>query len=268
MRTGSNLKLQPAILKTKYAFHLLAAFLKPDVVLDIGSMDGADSKRFARLLPLAHIVAFEGNPYNYRAMCADQDLEIKSIRLENCLVSDSPGESRFFVQRPTGSNSDFNRGTSSTLQRSLNGARTEEVVLHAVRVDEFLNNEYPSASSVVAWVDVEGHSYGVLKGMEDAVDRIKLIHVEVETKEIWPGQRLEHDVLALAGDLGFVTLARGRGDVQRDVILINQSWYAANERSIRKILAVSRSIGPTASRIIETRWWQRFAGPAVARLFA
>ena len=63
--------MQPVILKTKYAFHLLAAFLKPEVILDIGSMDGADSKRFARVVPKARIVAFEGNPYNYQAMCAD-----------------------------------------------------------------------------------------------------------------------------------------------------------------------------------------------------
>jgi FkbM family methyltransferase len=256
------------ILKTKYAFHLLAAFLRPEVVLDIGSMDGADSKRFARILPQAQIVAFEGNPYNYRAMCADKDLNNEYIRLENCLVSDKPGESRFFVQRPTGGNSDFNRGTSSTLQRSLDGARSEEVALEAVRVDGFLNNEYPSASKVAAWVDVEGHSYGVLKGMESAADRIKLIHVEVETKEVWPGQKLEDEVLALAADMGFVALARARGDVQRDVILVNESWYAANKASIHKILTVTRSIGPTASRIIETRWWQRIVRPVVERLFA
>lgn len=249
--------MQPAILKTKYAFHLLAAFLRPEVVLDIGSMDGADSKRFARILPKAQIVAFEGNPYNYRAMCADAELTNGLVRLENCLVSDSPGESRFFVQRPTGGDAGFNRGTSSTLQRSLDGARSEEVLLDAVRVDGFLDNEYPSASRVAAWIDVEGHSYGVLKGMDGAADRIKLIHVEVETKEVWSGQKLEHEVLGLAKEMGFVKLASGPGDVQRDVILVNKSWYAANKLPIQNLLRISRLIGPTASRIIETRLWQQ-----------
>jgi FkbM family methyltransferase len=260
--------LQPTILKTKYAFHLLAAFLRPEVVLDIGSMDGADSKRFARILPQAQIVAFEGNPYNFRAMSADKELKQRLIRLENCLVSDSTGESRLFVQRPMGGDAEFNRGTSSTLQRTLDGARLEEVVLDAVRVDEFLDKEYLSVSSVAAWVDVEGHSYGVLKGMERAVDRIKLIHVEVETKEIWPGQKLEREVLALAGNMGFIAIASGHGDVQRDIILVNESWYAANNASIQKILAVSRSIGPTASRIVETHWWRQFVAPAFGKLFS
>ena len=260
--------MQPTILKTKYAFHLLAAFLRPEVVLDIGSMDGADSKRFARILPKAQIVAFEGNPYNFRAMCADAELKNELVRLENCLVSDNPGESRFFVQRPTGGDTGFNRGTSSTLQRSLDGARSEEVVLDAVRVDGFLNNEYPSASRVAAWVDVEGYSYGVLKGMDGAADRIKLIHVEVETKEIWSGQKLERDVLSLASEMGFIAIARGRDNVQRDVILANQSWYADRKESIDRILAVSRFIGPTASRIVETNWWRKFFAPAFGRLFS
>ena len=107
--------------------------------------------------------------------------------------------------------------------------------------------------------------YGVLKGMEGAADRIKLIHIEVEATEIWPGQKLEREVLALAEDLGFVTLARGRGEAQRDVILVNESWYAANKSRIQSILRMSRLIGPTASRIIETRWWQRLFAPATAR---
>lgn len=260
--------MQPAILKTKYAFHLLAAFLKPEVILDIGSMDGADSKRFSRLVPEARVVAFEGNPYNYQAMCADEGLKKESIRVEHRLISDKPGETRFFVQRPEGSDSGFNRGTSSTLPRSVNGAHQEAVVLDAVRVDEFLDNEYPAALRVAAWVDVEGNSYSVLKSMECAADRIKLIHLEVETKEIWPGQRLERDVITLAEHMGFVMLARGRDEVQRDVILANDNWYQTNIEPVRKILAVASVIGPTASRIVETRCWQGFARPVLSRCFA
>ncbi len=111
--------VQPLILKTKYAFHLLLAYMKPDVVLDVGSMDGADSKRFSKLVPAANVVAFEGNPYNYRAMMADEDLGKQSIRIENRLVSEAPGKARFYVQIPEAGEGRFNRGRSSTLPRSL-----------------------------------------------------------------------------------------------------------------------------------------------------
>lgn len=260
--------MQPVILKTKYAFHLLAAFLKPEVILDIGSMDGADSKRFARVVPKARIVAFEGNPYNYQAMCADEELKNRSIQVEHRLVSDKQGETRFFVQRPEGPDSDFNRGTSSLLQRSMDGAHLEEVVLDAVRVDDYLDSHYPAASRVAAWVDVEGNSYAVLRSMESAADRIKLIHLEVETREIWPEQKIEHEVIALAESMGFVVLARGNGDVQRDLILANSSWYQENIQLVRRILGVAGSIGPMASRIVETRCWRGFAGPVLGRLLA
>jgi FkbM family methyltransferase len=252
--------VRPVLLKAKYAFHLLVAFVKPEVILDIGSMDGADSKRFARLVPGAQIVAFEANPYNYRSMCADAELSKASVRVEHRLVSDVAGETRFFVQRPLDDATGFNRGTSSTLARSLEDARADEVVVDAVRADDFLDNEYPSATNVAAWIDVEGFSYGVIGSMTRAAERIKVLHVEVETKEIWPGQRLESDVLALANELGFVMIARGPGDVQRDVILANQRWYEENQQSVQRILTVARLIGPTASRVVESRGWQRIFG--------
>jgi hypothetical protein len=47
----------PVVLKTKYAFHALLWLLNPDVALDIGSMDGADSKRFRTLLKKSDLVA-------------------------------------------------------------------------------------------------------------------------------------------------------------------------------------------------------------------
>ena len=256
--------MRPVVLKTKYAFHLLIAFLKPELILDIGSMDGADSKRFARVVPGARVIAFEGNPYNYRAMCNDVELSDASVCVKNLLVSDVPGETSFFVQKPEGDEAGFNRGTSSTLQRSLEGAHAEEVVLEAVRVDDFISREHSNVSRVAAWVDVEGHSYGVLKSMAGAADRIKLIHAEVETEEVWPGQKLEKDVVELASSMGFVMLARGSGGVQRDVILANKLWYSVNRDRIKRILSIARFIGPTASRIVESRGWQALFGRSLA----
>jgi FkbM family methyltransferase len=230
-------------LKTKYAFHLFAAFLKPDLILDIGSMDGADSKRFIKLVSNARVVAFEGNPHNYQAMCADQELAARSIRVENLLVSDAPRKTSFFVQKPEGDAAGFKRGTSSTRQRSLEGASMKEVVLDPVRIDDFVTREYPDACRVAAWFDVEGHSYGVLRSMDNATGRIKLICAEVESEEIWPGQRLEKDVLELAHSMGFVVLAHGSGNVQRDVILANKLWYEQNLKVIQRIVSAARLVG-------------------------
>lgn len=111
----------PAVLKTKYAYHALLWLLQPEVVFDVGSMDGSDSRRFRKPLARADIVAFEGNPYNYRAMLEDRELGRSRIKVVNSLVSDTEGERSFFVQRPLAGSGHFNRGTSSLTRRDEDG---------------------------------------------------------------------------------------------------------------------------------------------------
>lgn len=245
----------PAVLKTKYAYHALLWLLQPEVVLDVGSMDGSDSKRFRKLLARADIVAFEGNPYNFSAMLEDREIERKRIRVVNRLVSDTEGERSFFVQRPMSSAGHYNRGTSSLTRRDEEGLTTGEVRLEAVRIDSFLERDYPIWSSVALWIDVEGHAYSVLEGMSGAKDRVKLMHVEVETSEVWPGQKVEADVLRLAVGMEYIPLACGANAVQRDVILASRAWYTANRGRIHAILRLAKLSGPALSRILG---WSNF----------
>lgn len=240
----------PVVLKTKYAFHALLWLLEPEVVLDVGSMDGSDSKRFRRLLPDAEIVAFEGNPYNFRAMLEDPQIADGRIRLVNNLVSDSIGPRSFFVQRPLPDAGAFNRGVSSLTRREQDGANIEEVRLDAVRIDGFLAHEYPDATGVALWIDVEGHAYSVLQGIGAAAARIKLAHVEVEATEVWPGQKLEPEVLGLAAECGLVPIARSKGETQRDYILVNREWFESRRAAIRRLLRLCAKSGPAVSRML------------------
>ena len=242
--------MTPLILRTKYAFHALLWLLDPDVVLDVGSMDGSDSKKFKKLAQNAEVVAFEANPDNYRAMCADNELKRLGVRIVQRLVSNLAGNRSFFVQRPVHPTAEFNRGTSSAMRSSGQDMETEEVILDAVRIDSFLTQEYPAMKSTAMWIDVEGYAHEVLLGIREMKDRINLIHVEVETGEIWPGQKVESDVLALTGSMGFVLVARGANEAQRDLILVSESWYKTNRRKIFALLYLSKWAGPLLSRML------------------
>ena len=213
-------------------------------------MDGSDSKKFKKLVPHAEVVAFEGNPNNYRAMCADNDLQKSGVRIIHQLVSNLAGSRSFFVQRPINATAGCNRGTSSAMRRSEEGMETEEVHLDAVRLDSFLAQEYADKKCAAMWVDVEGHAYQVLEGLRDVQNRVYLIHVEVETREIWPGQKIEPDILALAESMGFIAIARGAHEVQRDLILIKESWYNANRGKILALLRIAKWVGPALSRML------------------
>ncbi len=219
--------------------------------MDIGSMDGADSKRFRTLLSHAELVAFEANPDNYNLMNADDEIRNKKIRVVNQLVSANEGIQSFYIQRPDKTKNSFNRGTSSAIPRSEAGMLNQEVQVRSTRIDSFLKKEYSHANKVAMWVDVEGFAFEVLESMKDAADRIKLIHVEVETRECWPGQRLESDVLQLLESMGYVLLAHGKNDVQRDLVLASKFWYDGNMRSkIDNMLRLSQQVGPALSRAL------------------
>jgi len=242
--------MSPLVLRTKYAFHALLWLLEPDVILDVGSMDGADSKKFKKLIPKAEIIAFEGNPNNYRAMCADVELQSLGVRIVHRLVSNLAGHRSFFVQRPINASAGFNRGTSSAMQRNEQGMVTEEVHLDAVRLDAFLTQECPDKKRVAMWLDVEGHAYEVLEGLRGVQDCVYLIHVEVETQELWPKQKIESDIVTLAKSMGFIPVARGAHEVQRDLILIKEAWYNANRGKITVLLHSPKWLGPALSKIL------------------
>lgn len=240
----------PLILRTSYVFHALLWLLEPDVILDVGSMDGSDSKKFKKLIPTADVIAFEANPSNYQAMCADTSLQQAGIRVVHRLVSNQEGSHSFFMQQPINPTIGFNRGTSSVMQRNEQGMETVEVHLDAVRIGSFLTQEYPNKKRAAMWIDVEGHAYEVLESLYGIHDCVYLIHVEVETEEIWPRQKIEKDILALALRMGLIPIAQGAHDIQRDLILINASWYNANRYKISTMLHIAKWIGPLLSKIL------------------
>jgi hypothetical protein len=102
---------------------------------------------------------------------------------------------------------------------------SETVPVRAVRLDSFLTDVLTSSTSTIAlWIDVEGAGYEVLEGMDGIRDRVCLVHVEVETRAFWQGQRLWPDVEAMMRQLGFTPIARRAGDEQFDVVFANDRW--------------------------------------------
>jgi hypothetical protein len=114
------------------------------------------------------------------------------------------------------------------------------VEIEAVRLDKFVDSLSPVPESIALWIDVEGAAYEVLKGVSGIKNRIDLIHVEVETREYWQGQKLKGDVVTLARSLGYEILARGRTDEQHDLVLVSRRVLSAHPRLVPFIVAAAR----------------------------
>ena len=110
------------------------------------------------------------------------------------------------------------------------------VSVRAVRLDSFLTDVLAGPARTIAlWIDVEGAAYEVLEGIDRIRDRVCLVHVEVETRAFWQGQRLWPDIDALMRQLGFTPIARRPGDEQFDVVFVNDRWLGRSRAVVSGI---------------------------------
>src|SRR5690606_19421985 len=126
-----------------------------ETVCDVGSMDGADARRFRRTLPEATIIAFEPNPHNLASMERDTKLRVESIRVMPFAASDRDADVPFFVPRASyGTRGDpFRKGLGS-LHRRADGAELAEVLkVRAIRLDRLLIELHLSDRPIALWVD-------------------------------------------------------------------------------------------------------------------
>lgn len=208
-------------------FYLFLERFQPELVCDVGSRDGGHSLKFRNLLPRARIIAFEANPHNYDAMRSDQNLAQNKIEMVHKAVTNRAGKLTFHVlQLESGADQAWRTGGSSVRSRT-DGLPTVPVEVEATRLDEFIEGLDRAPQSVALWIDVEGAAYEVLEGIERIASLVQVLHVEVEAKETWSGQKVVTDIDALLKRLGFCFAGRGFGykEIQYDVVYINRRTF-------------------------------------------
>jgi FkbM family methyltransferase len=229
-----------------------------DIVCDVGSRDGVHSLKFRNLLPNARIIAFEANPHNYDAMRSDQKLAQNKIEIVHKAVTNRAGRLTFHVlQLENGVEEAWRTGGSSVHNRT-DGLPTVPVEVESIRLDEFIESLDRAPQSVALWIDVEGAAYEVLEGIERIASRVQVLHVEVEAKETWAGQKVVTDIDALLKRLGFCFAGRGYGyqDIQYDVVYINRRTFKHSRLKVMWIIGLA----------VLVTYLERFGGSAYHRL--
>ncbi|MCH7823172.1 MAG: FkbM family methyltransferase [Acidobacteria bacterium] len=208
-------------LYTDILFQVLIKRLQPDLVCDVGSMNARDAKRFRHVLPKARIVAFEASPHNAQLIEESGDVDDYDIQLRRQAVSNVDGTLTFNVEHFSSEKGQHLRQSiSSTRKRIAGSLGRTEVEVESIRLDTFVQRLTPPPASIALWIDAEGNSYEILEGMEGIRHRVTIIHVEVETREFWHGQKLKADVVDLMASMDFVSFARGYDEFQHDVIFL------------------------------------------------
>jgi FkbM family methyltransferase len=227
-------------LNTTLLFQIILRIYKPNLVCDIGSMDGTYALRFRKLLPKACIIAFEANPVNANAMMQNETLQQKAIWVEHKVVYFQPGMSTFYIEKPDPDHQETWRcGISSMRLRKDDSLGSTPVYVQAVRLDDYLLVLQPSFTTAVLWVDVEGCAFEVLQSIEKINNLVLAVHVEVEEKEIWQGQRLRSDVETLMRDYGFTAIAQGFNAVQTDLVFVRDKRRGFDYFKLKAIIATA-----------------------------
>ena len=180
-------------------FRSVLTFFRPELILDIGSRNGNDAQSFRHASPQSKIVAFEANPQLFDLMAKNSMLQKLNVKVEPFAISNEHGEAEFSI---------FNteRGTGSLKERTAGDSATRYRV-QTRTLDELFGDEPEKTAAL--WIDVEGHTYEVLQGAQRLLNRTLVIHAEVESHEIFQGQRLSSEVVDYLSAQGFEMISGG-----------------------------------------------------------
>lgn len=209
------------VVNSEFLFRSLAKHLGAEVICDVGAFDCFHSRRFRAMG--AKVIALEANPVNFDALARDASLAAAGIELFNYAAWNRDEEITFNVIDATARDVAWRKMISSIRERAPDtNYASQPVRVRGVRLDSFLTDVLAGPAHAIAlWIDVEGAAYEVLEGIAGIRDRVCLVHVEVETRAFWKGQRLWPDIDALMRQFGFTPIARRPGDEQFDVVFVN-----------------------------------------------
>lgn len=196
------------------AFLHLVDVLKPDVVCDVGALDGSLSLVVRDRLPACEIVAFEANPKTHERHASA--LAARGIAYHNLAISDTDGH--ITIHAPAGQPD----GKTSLLLRSEN-VLYDEYKVASRTLDGFFRQKLGSqGASFCLWIDVEGAAERVLAGASQVLNQTLAVCVECETFPFWQGGSSASGVAATLLKAGFLPLARDReyGDKQFNVVFV------------------------------------------------
>lgn len=185
-------------------------FLNEDinVIFEIGARYCLDTLGFNRIIPKAKIFAFECNPRTL-PVCRKAVKNIKNITLIEKAVSDKIGKVKFFPTNPDETITTHKNGNPGASSMFIVSSKyptdiiiQDEIEVESIRLKTFLKQNDIKAIDLL-WMDIQGAELMALRGLEDDLSNVKLIHTEIEFIDIYEGQPLFKDVKKFLNERNF-----------------------------------------------------------------
>ena len=193
--------------------------IEPKVIFDIGAYNAKHLQELGAEFNVSteNLWAFEAHPDMIKHCKKRTDNVIESV------ITDRDGWTDFNAIDLT---QDCHHGCSSVYPIDR---PNKKVYLEMNRIDTLiLRDVIPMAPDVVK-IDVEGASYEVLKGFGNFLKCVKILHVETETTEVFPGQKLQKDIVDYMDNAGFKVVHKLHiPKYQDDLIFLRKDLHYEN----------------------------------------
>lgn len=211
------------------------------IIFEFGARYGEDTVQFAIKYPHATIYTFECNP-NTLPICKQNISEFKNIILTERAVSDQDGEISFFSidkEKTITSWEDGNQGASSLFKASkkypVENYVQKEIKVESITLKTFMkNNDIENID--ILWMDIQGAELLALKGLENKLNNVKIIHLEVEFLKIYLRQPLFQNVKKFFKNKEFSFLGfTSKNIYSADAVFANNNYCNFKENGISLI---------------------------------
>lgn len=216
------------------ADELESMFNKQDnlVIFDIGSCEGEDSIRYAKMFPISRVYAFEPLPKNIEMI--NQQLiayGVTQVEVLPIALSDESGIATFYVSSgapenlPNSKDWDYGNKSSSLLPpdavlEHYPWLKFDQAI--EVQTDTLLHfcNEKSIKKIDVIHMDVQGAELKVLRGAGDILKNTKAIWLEIENVSLYKDQPLADEMQQFMESQGFVKLKDTVSEISGDHLYV------------------------------------------------
>ena len=206
------------------------------IIFDIGSCDGLDSIKYARMFPSATVYSFEPLSKNVELIHSNLDTYgVSSIRVVPLALSDKKGQEKFYVssgnpEELKSSDWDYGNKSSSLLQPDKSTEVLDWLKFDQVEtVDTNTLHAFCKENQIqiidYIHIDVQGAELMVLDGASEYISRIKMIWMEVENIPLYKDQPLKTEVELYMLRNGFTKIKDTVNHISGDQLWVNLNYF-------------------------------------------
>jgi FkbM family methyltransferase len=198
---------------------------KNPIVLECGAHDGADTVKMAKYWKNGIIYAIEANPYTYKTL-EKNTKGLKNVKLFPIALGWNDEEADFYIAKhPDG----IDTGLSSLLICNRTEHRPnckytfdEKVTVPVYKIDTWakLNN---ITHIDFLWLDMQGADFNTIMESSEILDTVKLIKIEISTKDYYKGTVLYKEGTEFLESRGF-TLIVDTDWEHSDAVFMRTTW--------------------------------------------